>query len=612
MTGRAAPPPILRLEEVRFAYPAGPGESPRLALDGVSLDVQPGEYLAVLGHNGSGKSTLAKLLNALLVPTSGRVLVEGRDTREAVRTPSALRTIRQAVGLVFQNPDNQIVATIVEEDVAFGPENLGLPRDEIVRRVDAALSAVEMEALRTRPPHHLSGGQRQRVAIAGILAMRPRVLVLDEATAMLDPHARRDVLATARRLHQAGTTVVQVTHFMAEAAQAQRVVVLDAGRVALDAPPGELFQQVERLRALRLDVPPLTEVAERLRVEMPWLPAGVVTTQALAEAVLNASSRGGPRDVEEGARRTVTPPSGGRARVGPSSEHPPPTRQPIIMVDGLRHTYMAGTPLAAASLAGVDFRLEAGERAGIIGATGSGKSTLVQHLNGLIRPQQGRVLVAGQDLGRADADVRAVRRTVSLVFQFPEQQLFEATVGDDVAFAPRQQKLPLEQVRQRVRDAMEAVGLPFEGFKDRYTFGLSGGEMRRVAIAGALAVGPRVLVLDEPTAGLDPRGRDDLLDLLLALNREQGMGLVFVSHNMDETAALVERVWVLSDGRTLVAGPAREVFGHAELLRQHGLDVPEVTTLAGMLARGGATVTPDWLTTDEAVEGIRAWTSSGC
>lgn len=280
---------------------------------------------------------------------------------------------------------------------------------------------------------------------------------------------------------------------------------------------------------------------------------------------------------------------------------------PLIEVRDLWHVYLRGTPLEATALRGAEFELLPKERAGIIGHTGSGKSTLVQHLNGLLRPQRGRVVVDGVDLSDPDADLKRVRRTVGLVFQFPEQQLFEPTVGDDVAFGPRKLGLGREEVRRRVRDALEAVGLPFEAFKDRYTFGLSGGQMRRVALAGVLALEPRVLVLDEPTAGLDPQGRRELLGYLERCSAERGMALVFVSHNMEEVAELVDRVWVLAGGRTVLSGPAREVYGRVEELEALGLAAPQYTQLVRRLAAAGWPVRTDVLTLDEAEEAL--WTS---
>jgi energy-coupling factor transport system ATP-binding protein len=251
---------LIRVDGVSVSYPT-PGGGLVPALREVSLEVRRGEWLAIIGHNGSGKSTLAKLFNGLVIPGRGTVAVDGLSTRD----PAELRRIRQIVGMVFQNPDNQLVATVVEEDIAFGPENLGLGQAEIDARVAEAMRIVEIEALRSRAPHQLSGGQKQRVAIAGVLAMRPSCVVLDEATAMLDPSGRAEVLETAGTLQRQGVTIVSITHFMSEVPRADRVIVLSEGRVVLTGTPRELFATPERLRALELDVPQVTEIAERLR-----------------------------------------------------------------------------------------------------------------------------------------------------------------------------------------------------------------------------------------------------------------------------------------------------------------------------------------------------------
>ena len=251
---------IMEATKVSFSYEEEPGAP--LVLDGVSLSVHRGEFLAVLGHNGSGKSTLAKHFNAILLPREGRVLVDGMETTDEDR----LYDIRQTVGMVFQNPDNQIVATIVEEDVAFALENMGVPPAEIRQRVDDALRSVGMYQFREHAPHQLSGGQKQRIAIAGVIAMRPKCIVLDEPTAMLDPRGRAEVMRTLRELNRNhGITVALITHYMDEAAQCDRVVVVDRGKLLLDGTPREVFRQVDRLKGVGLDVPQVTELMHELR-----------------------------------------------------------------------------------------------------------------------------------------------------------------------------------------------------------------------------------------------------------------------------------------------------------------------------------------------------------
>jgi energy-coupling factor transporter ATPase len=274
---------LIRVEQLTHTYTLRDA-SPVHALRGVDLEIDDGEYVAVVGANGSGKTTLARHLNALLLPTAGGVWIDALDTRD----PAALRAIRSQVGMVFQSPADQMVATVVEEDVAFGPENLGVPQDELAGRVRSALEQVGMWAYRHRPPHQLSAGQQQRVAIAGVLAMHPRCLILDEATAMLDPLGRREVLGIVDGLVGAGMTVVSITHDMEEAVRAGRVVVLHAGQVVLDGPPRQVFASPD-LVSYGLERPPAVELADRLRHRFPSLPADLLSADELATALVEAA-----------------------------------------------------------------------------------------------------------------------------------------------------------------------------------------------------------------------------------------------------------------------------------------------------------------------------------
>ena len=277
---------IIKTEDLRFSYPAAEGVSP-VVLDGVDLAIKEGSFVAVLGHNGSGKSTLAKHMNAILLPSGGKVYVDGIDTTDEDR----LLDVRRAVGMVFQNPDNQIVANVVEEDVAFAPENLGVPPEEIRKRVDEALKAVNMYEFREHAPHQLSGGQKQRIAIAGVIAMEPRCVVLDEPTAMLDPTGRADVLRTIKALNQErGVTVVLITHHMDEAAQADRLVVMSKGRVVADGVPKEVFSHVEELKAVGLTVPQTTQLLWELRQEGISVPLDALSDEECAAALWSVLS----------------------------------------------------------------------------------------------------------------------------------------------------------------------------------------------------------------------------------------------------------------------------------------------------------------------------------
>lgn len=273
---------IIRLENVTFKYNSMVEGGQLKAVEGIDLSVKKGEYLVVLGHNGSGKSTLAKLMNGLLLPTEGDVYVKDMNTKDEDK----IWEIRQTAGMVFQNPDNQIVATIVEEDVAFGPENQGIPPEEIRKRVDEALEIVEMTEYKKHAPHLLSGGQKQRVAIAGILAMRPECIILDEPTAMLDPNGRVEIIDTIKKLNkEEGKTIVHITHFMDEAVEADRILIMEQGKIVMEGSPREIFSQVERVKSLGLDVPQVTELAYELRKEGIQVPTNILTIEELVKAL---------------------------------------------------------------------------------------------------------------------------------------------------------------------------------------------------------------------------------------------------------------------------------------------------------------------------------------
>ncbi len=552
---------IISVQDVSFTYE----EAAEPALTHVSMAVQPGEFLAVLGHNGSGKSTLAKLLNALYLPSEGHVSVCGMDTADENHTWD----IRQRAGMIFQNPDNQIVATVVREDVAFGLENLGVPHDEMVRRIDDALAAVRMVDYADSAPHMLSGGQKQRVAIAGILAMQPSVIIADEATAMLDPSGRAEVLKTIRRLNrEKGITVVWITHFMEEAAQADRIVVMNKGSVALEGTPRAVFQQVETLRELHLDVPHMTDLAQDLAQAGLPIRRDILTLEEMADEV--------ERLIPKGTQCPVPPIH--TAKTGSS--------RPVLETRNVTHTYSAGSALQSSAIRDVTLSIGEGEFVCIVGHTGSGKSTLVQHLNGLLKPSEGAILVEGEDLHGETVDKRRVRQKVGLVFQYPEYQLFEETVAKDIAFGPKNQGLSPEEIDGRVRRAMAHVHLDYDKYAERSPFELSGGQMRRVAIAGVIAMEPKVLILDEPAAGLDPRGRDRILGMIEELHKE-GVTVVMVSHSMDDCARLATRMIVMNKGQIAASGTPRDLFTDSEMMRGVGLGIPEAARLREVLiARG--------------------------
>ena len=570
----------------RYEYP---DEPPLQVLDGIDLSIERGAFVALLGHNGCGKSTLAKHFNAMLLPTGGTVLVKEMDTADEANKYE----VRRTVGMVLQNPDNQLVSTIVEEDVAFGPENLGVPPAEIRRRVDDALQAVGMLEYREHSPHKLSGGQKQRIAIAGIIAMEPECIVLDEPTAMLDPQGRREVLDTIHRLNrERGITIVLITHYMDEAVQADRVVVMDEGRCILDGTPREVFSQVDRLRAVELDVPQPTELCHILRGQGLPLPEGILTAEECAEAV------------------ALLPVKGTAPPVLPFAVRMENEGTPVLETKGLTYVYSAGSPFEKTAMKDVSLRVDKGDFIGVIGHTGSGKSTLVQHLNGLLRPTEGVVLLDGRDIWEEPKKIRAVRFRVGMVFQDPEHQLFEDTCYKDIAFGPRNMGLGEEEIDARVREAAAFVGLRDE-LLEKSPFELSGGEKRRVAIAGVMAMRPDVLILDEPTAGLDPKGRDGLLEQIRLYQEQNGSTVLLVSHSMEDVARAAKKVLVMNHGEIAMFAPVEEVFSRASELEAIGLSIPAVTRVFMLLREKGLPVGGNVYTVEQAAERLSALLKGG-
>ncbi len=566
--------PMLWARGISFAYQ----EEGAPIFENLSLQVQKGEFVAILGHNGSGKSTLAKHFNGILLPTAGKVLVDGMDTVEE----ALLWQLRCKVGLVFQNPDNQLVATKVEEDVAFAPENLGVDPAEIRQRVDEALQAVGMYELRHRAPHELSGGQKQRVAIAGVIAMRPHCIVLDEPTAMLDPRGRQEVMQTVQKLRKAyGMTVLLITHFMQEAVQADRVVVMDDGKLLLNGTPKEVFAQGHLLEQVGLDLPQTAKVGQLLAQKGVSLPADLLTEEAFVQALVQTyPAKGAPAVLQKAAKDLQQP-----ADCTPTltAQSPLPANS-AVSLRGVGYTYGGADKTQA--LLDVNFDLPAGSFTALVGHTGSGKSTLVQMLNGLNKPTKGKVFINGREIWEQPKQMRQVRFEVGLVFQYPEYQLFEETVFADMAFGPKNMGLSAEEVQKRVKMAAAFVGLS-EEMLQKSPFDLSGGQKRRAAIGGVLAMQPKVLVLDEPTAGLDPKGREQLLTMLQQYQRQTNSTLLLISHAMEDVAKYAQQVLVLNDGKIALCGPTQAVFGHGEALNQMGLAVPQVTRLSKRLSQLG-------------------------
>ena len=584
----------IEFEKVRFSYDDSESDifdaTVGFSLDGIDFSVEEGEFVAVLGHNGSGKSTLARLTNGLLTPTDGKITVMGLDATN----PKNLYKIRKQVGIVFQNPDNQTVASIVEDDIAFGPENIGIKRAEIGERIDFALNAVGMQNYRYSTTSRLSGGQKQRIAIAGVLALKPRVMIIDESTAMLDPKGRKEVIDVVLKLNkEEKITVVLITHFPEEALLADRAVLMNHGKIVKQGKPQEVLKDEESLRACSLTLPKLLQIQKQLNAGG----LSVKETFSTDEFIEDLAT------VLPKMQETVTP----------NNDETVPQSAGVgdILCENLHFTYNPSSPFATQALLGVDMQVSSGDFFGIIGHTGSGKSTFVQHLNALIKlptaekkykekknkkvvlPKT-KLIVNGFDLSQKTTDFRELRKKVGMVFQYPEYQLFAEKVFDDIAFGLKNfaSEMTEEEIKTAVKDAMETVGLSYEEYKDRSPFELSGGQKRRVAIAGVIVTKPEILILDEPAAGLDPLGKQSVMELLHKIHADWCKTVIIVSHDMDEISENCNRCAVFADGKAVAVDTPKAIFT-PEIMQKTGLELPLVKRLIDGLKERGITVNSD-------------------
>lgn len=544
---------MIRAEQVRFQYKKRDVDGNVIAteeiLKGVDLTIKKGEFIALLGRNGSGKTTFSKQLNAILRPSEGTVTVDEMGTRDAEK----LYEIRQHVGMVFQNPDNQMVAANVEEEVAFGPENLGMESDTIVARVKQALEQVRMWKRRKTAPNHLSGGQKQRIAIAGILAMHPDYIFLDEPTAMLDPKGRKEVMEALQRLNQEQEmTVILITHDMEEAALASRVILLADGQMRFDGRPEKFFGADALLAEMGMEAP----LSYRVQ-------------QAMGSAANLQSGAGEKRD---------------KCKIDALDTFE--KDKALLSLQHVSYIYSLGTAYEKVALDDVNLSLGKGEIVGLAGHTGSGKSTMIQLLNGLLKPTSGTVTFEGKDIHAKGYSGNYLRSKVGMVFQYPEHQMICDTVWEDVAFGPSKQGLTGEACETRVEEALRFVDLP-EKYYQASPLQLSGGQKRRVAIAGVLAMHPEYIILDEPAAGLDAAGKREIFDRIRRMSREQGIGVLLVSHSMEDLAEYADRIIVLDDGKKILDDRPAQVFAKRETLADCGLDVPETVKLADKLRANG-------------------------
>jgi energy-coupling factor transporter ATP-binding protein EcfA2 len=571
----------ISVRNVTYTYP----EQDAPALKDVNLEVGRGEYLIVMGRNGAGKTTLCVLLNGVIPnvlggKVRGRTEVMGLDTRR-----HHVYELAQYVGMVLQDPEAQLFTSNVRSEAAFAAENLGVPREEMIERIEWALEVVRLQEFVKRAPSHLSGGQKQRLAIAAGLVMRPSVLVLDEPTSQLDPIGAQEVFSVLRDLNQdLGMTIVLSTHKSEHAARyADRIVVLDQGQIVAQGTPKEVFPQAELLDRIYVQVPAVT------RVE--WDLEKALGRDRAAKGVLLEDTRANLSKLldERGIVRQSIVVS------KPSPPVPPVPEEPYIVFKDVSFRYPGADDKALDS---ISISVEQGEFVGIVGQNGAGKTTLVKHIVGLLRPTSGQVILGGKDL--IDESVEDVAQTVGLVLQNPDAQLFAMSVAEEVAFGCTNLGLPQGEVVQRVDRALVATGL--EEFREVYPFNLSFGDRRKLSVAAVVSMEPEVLIFDEPTTGQDFKGRRELADIAKRLN-EMGRTVLMVTHDMDLIAEYTRRLIVMGSGRVLLDGPTAEVFQQVETLAETFITPPQVTQLAQALAAYG--VSGNILVADELVQVLK-------
>ncbi|MDO4786862.1 MAG: energy-coupling factor transporter ATPase [Fretibacterium sp.] len=546
--------------EVRdFSFTYRGGESP--ALNELNLEVERGRFIVIMGESGAGKSTLANSLNGL-IPHFIRGRYEGSVTVNGLpaRTTPVSRMARE-IGLVFQDFEAQLFSTNAGLEIAFGPENFGVPREEIAPRIGDVLSTVNLEGFGGRHPATLSGGQKQRLAIGSVLAARPSVLCMDEPTTDLDPMGKIEVFTLAEGLRAQGDlTLIIVEHETEEALHAERLILMKKGRILADGAPGDLLRDTALVAEAGIRPLQVPQFFAGLDVcppdELPLLPdEGAECFRSRGLALDDARYRELlDRDAEREARYGET----------------------VVEIEGLTHVY----PNGGSAVNDVSLRIREREFVAVLGHNGSGKTTLVKHFNGLLLPSAGRALIRGKDTTKHS--VFEIGREVGYVFQNPDHQIFADNVFDEVAFSPRIRGCSAGEVASRVTEALEAVGL--QGYEKRDPFTLGKGERQRVAVASVLSARPGVIILDEPTTGLDYGEQKRMMELIRKLN-EAGQTIVMITHTLWVVAEYAHRIVTMKDGRVLLDGPAREVLARTEELAASHLRPPHIVELGNRLGR---------------------------
>ena len=544
--------PVIEFQDVSYRYP----RTKRWVITHLNLSLKQGDFVAVMGENGAGKSTVCQMLNGI-IPNSvggnlrGNVLIHGMETRSA-----GISQLATKVGIVLEDPETQLFTTSVDSEVAFGPENLCLPVDEIRERVKWALDVVRLKGFEHRMPTALSGGQKQRLAIAANIAMRPDILVLDEATSQLDPVGVEEVLSVARELNQKyGMTIVMATDASEMIARLMDwVVVLDKGIKVAEGTPRQIFADTQLFQKFMIRAPQVSQLAGQL-AKAGHQPKNFPVTVEDAKKEIAKLLKDKP---------TLKGFAVAEKKICAKGD-------PIITVEHLDFVYQ---PLNVHAVKDVSFEICKGEFVALIGQNGSGKTTVLKNLLGLLRPTSGKVIVAGLDTKKGA--VSEMAKHVGFVLQNPDQQLFADTVEDEVAYGPRNLKLDKALIEERVAMALKMVGL--EDKRAEFPPALSKGDRAKTVIASALALDPEIIVLDEPTTGQDYRGCHQIMQIAQTLH-QQGRTVVFVTHHMALVAEYAQRVIVMTGGKVLLDGNTESVFSKPDVVREAYIIPPQITVL---------------------------------
>jgi len=562
--------PAVSIEGLAYRYRG----QQKPALKGIDLEVAEGEFVVVMGPSGAGKSTLCVSLNGLIPnffrgEMEGEVRVEGRSTREG-----KVGEFAQDVGLVFQDFEAQLFSTDVALEVAFGPENFGVERDEMVRRVERVLGQVRLEGFEGRTPATLSGGQKQRLAIASVLAIEPRILCLDEPTTELDPAGKLGVFEIAEDLKASDdVTLIVVEHEPEETIDADRIIVLRDGNIVTDRPAREVLRDVELLEESSIMPLQVTRFFHEMGLWQGQLP--LTPEEGVAEFR---------------RRKWRVNPGRHQRLVDADKKREEGYGEPVIQVEGLTHRY----PNGVVALEGVDLTVRKGEFLAVLGHNGAGKTTLVKHFNGLLKPTEGTVVVGEEE--STEQRLRRPGQGVGYVFQNPDHQIFSNTVFDEVAYGPKITGMQQGEIEERVKEALDAVGM--EGRGDENPFGLTRSERQRVAVASVLAARPEVLILDEPATGLDYAELRAMMELLKSLN-EAGSTIIAVTQTMWIAAEYAHRAAVVRDGKVALQGTVREVFTQEDGLQAAALRPPHIVSFSNALGYPALSVEEMFEVTEE-------------